>query len=111
MQTLAITTAAIAMIILCFLMRRYVHAFFKTIHVHNHSKPIVSMYRTFCFRDIIYECRCGDRKVFEIGRGYEDPFPIPTNMRVDNKSFQAILKGERNEITEWVLNYSNQHEQ
>jgi hypothetical protein len=66
---------------------------FRRAHTHYHGTPIVSKYRSFETRDIIYECRCGHRKSMVVydnyytGRG----FPIPTEMLMSDKEFNERL--------------------
>lgn len=42
----------------------------KKLHTHDYYKPIISRYVSFETRDIIYECKCGDRKCFKVYRNY-----------------------------------------
>ena len=69
----------------------------KGLHVCRFSKPIVSKYRTFEARDIIYQCKCGKRKCKTVKRTYEDKrdFPIDTTM-ITEKEFDIILAGGDN---------------
>jgi len=63
----------------------------KKIHVCYYSKPIISRYVSFSTRDIIYECKCGNRKVFREYRDFSDPFPIETGMIETQKEFEIYL--------------------
>jgi len=48
------------------------------VHCHSYSKPIVSKYVSFNTRYIVYECRCGKRKIIRDFRTFDIPFPIQT---------------------------------
>ncbi len=38
----------------------------KKFHKHTYQIPVISRYRTFNYRDVIYECsKCGHRKIKE----------------------------------------------
>lgn len=63
----------------------------EKIHVCIFSKPILSKYSTFNSRDIIYECRCGKRKVVNVYRNFGDYFPIETKNFLTDKEFKEIL--------------------
>lgn len=60
-------------------------------HIHWFNKPIVSQYRTFHTRNIVFECRCGKRKCEQVYRAFGDPFPIETSF-VTTKEIDALLK-------------------
>lgn len=63
------------------------------IHIHNY-KPILSQYRTFSTRRIIFECsKCGKKKVVKEYRSYEGgiPFSIETESLVESHEFQKVL--------------------
>lgn len=60
-------------------------------HIHYFDKPIASKYVSFHTRDIIYECRCGKRKVVREHRRFGEPFPIETNILITQKEFESIL--------------------
>lgn len=55
-------------------------SFFKKAHICVYSKPIVSRYVSFNTRDIVYECKCGKRKLKRQFFSYNQPFPIETKM-------------------------------
>lgn len=61
-------------------------------HIHWYSKPIVSKYVDFNNRDIIYECRCGAKKLIPTYRPYDRDFPIDTNGLITDLGFDRILK-------------------
>lgn len=61
------------------------------LHIHNFSKPIASRYVSFNTRDIIFECRCGDRKVKNIFKQFGESFPIETNTLISINEFNNIL--------------------
>lgn len=64
---------------------------FRKIHIHSYYKPIISRYVTFSQRDIIYECKCGERKIFRVYKDFSEPFPIETSMIETNKEFESYL--------------------
>lgn len=63
----------------------------KQLHIHNFSKPITSKYVSLHHRDIIFECKCGERKLKRIYKSFGDKFPIPTNNFITNEEFDKIL--------------------
>lgn len=65
----------------------------RKFHVHFYTKPIVSKYVGFYTRDIIYECRCGERKVTEVCAEYGESFPIETTHFLSFADFDKILEG------------------
>lgn len=52
---------------------------FKRKHKHLFDKPIVSRYVSFNYRDIIYSCSCGERKIIKVHADFDEPFPIQTS--------------------------------
>lgn len=74
----------------------------NSLHIHTFITPIHSMYSYFSGRKIIYECRCGERKSFDVRRAYGDAFPIPTGM-ADRKVFKEILNNNLSETSKVFL--------
>lgn len=68
-----------------------INRLFKKNHRCNFTKPIASKYLTFSSRNIIYECRCGKRKMMRVWRRFDDPFPIDTNILISNQEMERIL--------------------
>mgnify|MGYP000863017049 CR=1 FL=1 len=66
------------------------------VHCHLYSKPIVSMYVSFNTRDIVYECRCGKRKIIRDYRPFDEPFPIETTNFITRKELEAIANEKAN---------------
>jgi hypothetical protein len=64
----------------------------KILHIHFYIKPIASQYVSFGGRNIIYECRCGKRRIEYVRKAYGDPFPIKTNILITDNEMQSILK-------------------
>jgi len=65
----------------------------RLFHIHN-WKPKLSRYISFSTRDILYECRCGKRKIKSITRDFGTPFPIETTTSLTHKEMQdALLNG------------------
>lgn len=69
----------------------FVTNIYGKLHVCCYSKPIISRYVSFGTRDIIYECRCGNRKVFRVYKDFSDPFPIETSIIESQKEFETYL--------------------
>ena len=61
------------------------------LHSHSYSKPIISRYISFNERDIVYECKCGKRKILRTYMPYEFPFPIQTTYFITNKELESHL--------------------
>ena len=53
------------------------------------------MYISFNTRDIVYECRCGKRKIIRKYRPFDVPFPIATNF-ITRKELEAIANEKDN---------------
>lgn len=60
-------------------------------HKHRYTTPIVSMYKSFNTRNIIWECSCGGRKSIE-EYSPNRRFAIPTDS-ITYKEFKAIVDG------------------
>lgn len=65
-------------------------------HIHSYSKPIISRYVSFNTRDIVYECRCGQRKIIHEYRPFDDPFPIKTTPFITNQDLEKIANENPN---------------
>ena len=63
---------------------------FEKLHICSFSKPIVSRYISFNTRSIVYECRCGERKIKRVYCSFDSPFPIETTIFISNKEIQKI---------------------
>ena len=64
----------------------------RLFHIHN-WKPKLSRYISFSTREILYECRCGKRKIETISRDFDTPFPIETTMLTHKEMQDALLNG------------------
>lgn len=67
----------------------------KLLHIHYYNKPIASEYVSFHTRDIIYQCRCGKRKLRHEFFAFSEEFPIETKYGAglgNHKEFMDILK-------------------
>ena len=60
-------------------------------HIHLFNTPIVSQYRSFHTRNIVFECRCGKRKVIEVTKKFGDPFPIETTILITDDQMSNML--------------------
>jgi len=65
------------------------------VHCHSYSKPIASMYVSFNTRDIVYECRCGNRKIIRDYRPFDVPFPIKTNNFITRQELEKIANEKK----------------
>jgi len=54
------------------------------------------MYVSFNTRDIVYECRCGKRKIIREYRPFDIPFPIETTIFITRKELEAIANEKAN---------------
>jgi len=65
----------------------------RLFHIHN-WKPILRKYVSFNSRDILYECRCGKRKIVHVNRSFDREISIETNIGLTHKEMQeALLNG------------------
>lgn len=62
----------------------------KFLHIHKWN-PKLSRYISFHTRDILYECKCGKRKIETVYRSFDKPFPIETAMNLTHKEMQDAL--------------------
>jgi len=75
-------------------MIRFILKLFKKTHICWYNKPIVSRYITFGTRQIVYECRCGNRKAEKQYFGFDEEFPIITTPFLTEKDINKFLKKE-----------------
>jgi hypothetical protein len=75
-------------------MRKLLERIGKALHFCNFKKPIASRYVSFHTRDIVFECKCGKRRVNRVRRAFSSPFPIETTLGITNKEFTQILAGK-----------------
>ena len=61
------------------------------LHVHYFSKPIVSKYISFNVRNIIFECRCSQRKLRKEVRTFNESFSMPTTHFITTKEMNEFL--------------------
>lgn len=54
------------------------------------------MYVSFNTRDIVYECRCGKRKIIRVYRPFDVPFPIETTYFITRKELKSIANEKAN---------------
>ena len=74
---------------------RFIKWIKNKLQVHYFSKPIVSEYRSFNVRNIIFECRCGKRELRKEVRGFDEDFSMPTSHLVTTKQMNEILNLKR----------------
>lgn len=74
----------------------WIKKIFERLHVCSFSKPIKSMYVSFNTRDIVYECRCGKRKIIREYRPFDVPFPIETTNYITRKELEEIANEKAN---------------
>jgi len=75
---------------------RWIKRLFERLHVCSFSKPIASRYITFNHRDIVYECRCGKRRIERVYASFGQPFPIETNMLISKQELEKIANEKVN---------------
>lgn len=61
------------------------------LHIHRFNMPILSQYRSFGTRHIVYQCKCGKKELHKIYRNFGDSFPMPTTNFIENKDVQKVL--------------------
>ncbi len=66
----------------------------KKLHIHRFDKPLVSQYASFNTRNIIFECRCGKRRLENEYTPFGTPFSIETTHFITNEQMQQILNNE-----------------
>ena len=70
---------------------KWLEKLFKKIHFCTFSIPIVSRYISFNYRDIVYECKCGQRKIIRTHTPYGKPFPIQTTNFITHTELLKIV--------------------
>lgn len=60
-------------------------------HIHIHSTPILSSYVSFSTRDVVWECRCGHRKLTRESRAYSSPFSLSWTCKLSKSDMQKVL--------------------
>jgi len=63
-------------------------------HIHIFNTPLASQYIGFNTRNIIWECRCGKRKLIQESRNFGEPFSMPTSNFMTTKEFEEILNNK-----------------
>jgi hypothetical protein len=61
------------------------------IHVHYFNKQVTSKYVSFHTRQIIFECRCGNRISVRESKSFGNPFSKDTDLLVTEKEFNKLL--------------------
>lgn len=64
----------------------------SALHIHRFNQPILSQYVSFGTRKIVYQCKCGCKKVQEVRRAFSEPFPMPTTNFIEDKDVRTVLK-------------------
>lgn len=90
-----VTISALSIPIVCYVFYRWQIKKIK-VHCHSYSKPIASRYVSFNTRDIVYECKCGDRKIIKFHKQEDDFFPIPTNHLITHSHLEKIANRKSN---------------
>ena len=76
----------------------FIKKIFENLHVCRFSNPLVSKYTSFNTRDIVFECRCGKRKIINVYRSFGNSFPIETTNFITNQEIKKIAnKTQENE--------------
>jgi hypothetical protein len=66
-------------------------------HIHRHNKPIISDYVSFNTRDVVWECRCGHRKLVREFRAYGSSFSLSWTVGLDKKEMEQVLNKTESE--------------
>ena len=61
------------------------------LHIHLFTLPVVSKYVSFHQRDIVYQCRCGKKKLDRVYKQFGESFPIETASLITNYEVNKIL--------------------
>jgi hypothetical protein len=69
------------------------------LHLHNHNRPIASRYLNFNEHQIVYECKCGQRKAKRIFRAFSNEFPIQTNVLMTYQDVQKLVSERGTDLT------------
>ena len=69
--------------------------FYIKAHRHHYYKPIVSRYISFNTRDIVYECKCGKRKIIREYRPFDVAFPIETTNHITHQELEKIANNKK----------------
>jgi hypothetical protein len=64
----------------------------KLFHIHIHSKPIVSSYVSFHTRDVVWECRCGQRKLVRESRAFGSSFSLDWTCSLNTIEMTQVLE-------------------
>lgn len=81
--------SAVVIAIICYGFYKWETSKIK-VHCHSYLNPIVSRYISFNTRDIVYECRCGKRKIIRDYRPFDMPFPIETTNLITHQELEKI---------------------
>lgn len=66
----------------------------KKLHVHFFNKIIASQYASFNYRNVVIECRCGERKIEKWH--HDEVYPFLTNNFITNKEMNLLLQNNTN---------------
>lgn len=74
-------------------------------HIHWRGRPIVSIYTSFNYRNVIYECTCGTRYMIKgvdatwlFHQGIVQCGGLPSS-----KDIESILRGEDTEMNRFII--------
>lgn len=67
------------------------------LHIHRYNKPIISNYVSFSTRDVVWECRCGHRKLVRESRAFSSPFSLSWTVGLNNKEMEQVLNKTESE--------------
>ena len=70
----------------------------KIFHIHFFIRPLMAKYIGFSTRDVIFECRCGERKMKRENRSFSSSFSAPTFL-LNNEEFKQVLTRTETETT------------
>ena len=70
----------------------------KLFHIHNYSKPIVSSYVSFHTRDVVWECRCGKRKLVRETRAFGTSFSLGWTCNLSATEMTQVLEKKESDF-------------
>ncbi len=73
----------------------------RLFHIDMYLKPIISSYVSFGTRDVVWECRCGKRKLIREYRNFGDPFSMGWTCNLSKDEMTQVL--EKRESQELLI--------
>ena len=80
-------------------------------HIHRYNEPIISDYVSFSTRDVVWQCRCGHRKLVRESRAFGSPFSLSWTVGLDKKEMEQVLSGTESKELLIILDISKRAHQ